>query len=398
MIPLRANHDKANLDPKMLRFMPLDVELRSARGGSGDENTHPEALVKAVACRTLEGLDPKTLTLPDITGFEDYYVTITDTFTPKDLREPPEVLKAGLTAFEDAKIISICKKRSEMSLPTMKQFAGPTNLGLMFLSAHYFVKYNVDIRIAGSFDAVEYALTGPSTPEFRKAWGIIATLPEGQSHVTPIICYQKDPSSPIHYIELDSIDTPMVYARSTLTAHKREDSDFKYYRVRGSRQLDAMGCRTDALCLLKDVLRLLEHETIDDMDTYLGASPVYGNGSIFDLPSSWAKTVQSPAVLKKVSPEAAILSSSCSTLQQFRSKYTIHGAVRHESYRVDLELKTGERLVRDFSISIPKAQVAYLNYKGKRNFEKLKAIILENNSTIRRRFLNLEAFFPGKKI
>lgn len=251
--------------------------------------------------------------------------------------------------------------------------AKPTDKGLMLLSAYYFQKYGIDITVTSSYETFSEALKAPLYKPKARAWGIIAT--NGcpiRSHVTPVICFKKDESSPIEILQLDSIETPILAVTETLRAIRSEDPEAPIYEVRGSRQMDSYGCRTDAICVLKDALRLLESEEIDDLKTYLKVITSYGPRHSFYLPGSWAKSAQLVDCIKD--PFTTPILSSLETLGSFYEYYT-------------------PKPKASISLELPISN--FLSFKGKKLIKKIPQILDENNSELRRRFRHLEAFFMG---
>lgn len=426
MTALALNPTKANLQVTVLAspaesalLLPL-LASRMLEKPSGllhtapshsfsDENTPPSHLVAKkivisppVAPLRSLGLPAKALDLPIVSMIPRFYETTVVSFKPKQLTNAPSYakdLQAKVEYYEamGAKV-SITLNNSLMSIAGMKQFAAPTNRGLMLLSAYYFNKYNVDIVVTGSAAAFAYALSKPSgmcMKETPKAWGIIAVQRGFSSHATPVICYQKDEASPIHYLILDSIQDPTKYVWDHFKSLKEEEVSVSSYVVKGKRQLDLRGCRTDALCVLKDALRQLNSHDIDNMDEFLKITDPetnYLTGSkIFNLPSAWAKTAQTPESLKQVSLSETTLAGE--TLESFRARYTLFDALRIEQYRLDAKLITGETVSHDYQCRLLKPQCAYLNYKGKRNFHKVMQILRDKDPLIKTRFALLNAFF-----
>jgi hypothetical protein len=251
--------------------------------------------------------------------------------------------------------------------------AKPTDKGLMLLCAYYFQKYGIDITVTSSYETFAEALKGPLYKPGAKAWGIIATNGDLlRSHVTPVICYKKDEASPIEILQLDSIETPVLSVSETLREMKSEDPTYPIYTVRGSRQMDSYGCRTDALCVLKDALRLLDHYRPDNLRSYLKVIEDYGHRYSFHLPASWAKTAQLLTSIKD--PLSTPVISSYGTLEAFLKAHT-----KKPASSISLKLPTN----------------MYLSFKGKKLVQKIPQILEQNNSDLRRRFRHLEAFYIG---
>lgn len=420
MNPLHLNPLKANT----LAHHAPQRTLFAAGGGGGDslfsdENSPPigycmiKEFKKIPVHRDVmplhsvkKQLTAEMISLPKVTGFERLFVERCDQFEPATISKSnmPEHLSRDVALTPHiSQIIEISKQSSSMSIPAMKQFVGPTNLGLIYLAGYYSHKYDIDISVTGSFEAFAEAIKAPPLRIGQKAWGIISVLEGFQSHATAVICYQKDSSSPIHHIELDSTNDPNIHVSSTLDALKKEhQKSFSYFKVNGQRQLDLIGCRTDALCLLKDALRLLNSCDIDDMTTFLNASHTSDiSPARFNLPATWAKTVQNPRALISINSDLPLISGE--SLKSFRQRYTLTEARRDESYRICYDLETGERIQRTYMYSLLKPQCAYLNYKGKRNFLKVVTIqhnerTDERNGELVRIIRRIEAFFPGKKV
>lgn len=426
MTALALNHTKANLHVAVLPTpaesaslvsliakkaldRPLGLIDTATTGSFSDENAPPSHLFAkkilvsppVVPLRSL-GLPAKALNLPIVSMIPRFYETTVVSFKPKQLSNAPlyaKDLQAKVEYYEaiGAKV-SITLNNSLMSIAGMKQFAAPTNRGLMLLSAYYFNRYNVDIVVTGSSAAFAYALSKPSgfcMKETPKAWGIIAVQRGFSSHATPVICYQKDETSPIHYLILDSIQDPTKYVWDHFKSLKEEEVSVSSYVVKGKRQLDLRGCRTDALCILKDALRQLNSLDIENMDEFLKITDLetsYLTGSkIFNMPATWAKTAQTPESLKQVNLSDTTLAGE--TLESFRARYTLFDALRIEKYRLDAKLITGETVSHDYQCRLLKPQCAYLNYKGKRNFYKVMQILKDKDPLIKMRFALLNAFF-----
>lgn len=260
----------------------------------------------------------------------------------------------------------------EQSGPSV--IAKPTNKGLMLLCAHYFKKYGIDITVTGSYETFTEALKAPLYNPKAKAWGIIATNGDAmRSHVTPVICFQKDPSAQVEILMLDSLESPILAVAETLRAMKRENPEARIYDVRGARQIDSYGCRTDAFCVLKDALRILNHAEIDDLASYLKLRTDYGPRYSFYLPAAWAKSAQITEHIKDPL-STPVLSKSAATFGEFIAKFT-----KTPDSPICLELPTSH----------------FLSFKGKKLVQKIPLILSENNSDLRRRLRLLEAFYLG---
>jgi hypothetical protein len=342
------------------------------------------------------------------------------------LKKAPESIKKHLESPE----FSDCEKKltlvgSVPSHPHLREFVFPTRFGIMLLCSHYYVKYGIEIFYVESEKALKEAIKGPLTNP-SKAWGVIVTNP-GAAHVTGILCYKKDSSSPTHVLELDSIEDPNTTAQSVvneiaqnvydqlLSAHKEEFEVYQEmrrtetvkkamcaFRVKGARQLDPIGCRTDALCLLKDGIRFFNTQNIDNMAEFLKATQPYQDHPwSFYLPSFLAKTIQKKEVLTTSEGCDTIFSKTSRTLCEFRNRYLLTNTSREDTFEVSISFPGGREEIKKMTNTSTTAQNSYLNYKGKRNLEKMKAIIEGlhiKNPEIRRRYRNLEAFLPGEKI
>jgi hypothetical protein len=395
--------------------------IYAAMGGGGalrqdDENTPPPDVLRtektsSAALRKMPvlGLNPEAVELPDVSTFSRYYeTTISDPFQPKIVKTvPAHVAALNAKLIELSRTITsftVRQETSEMSILGMKQFAAPTNLGLMLLGAHYFRKYDLDIVVTGSASAFEQAILAPSGFCSKsippKAWGIIAVQKGYTSHATPVICYKKNAAAPIQYIILDSINDPTRYVLDYFKHMNDSGSPCITFKNTGKRQLDLRGCRTDALCVLKDALRQLNTEHIEDLGAFLKAEAdhdYFSNSRGFNIPAAWAKSVQNPSVLEKINSHEFIISSKAEpeTLESFRKRYTLTEASRKESYTLQATLANGGTFLRTYESSVSKPQCAYLNYKGKRNFFKIQSILREKDPLLMTRFERLQAFFES---
>jgi hypothetical protein len=294
---------------------------------------------------------------------------------------------------------------STMSIKGMKQFARPTDLGLMLLAAHYFRKYNLDIVVTGDAESFEHAMQKPSgfcTKDSPRAWGIIAVEKGKLSHATPVICYKETAESVIQYIILDSTNQVNPYVSKYFQDMKHtHGTPQRVYQNIGKRQRDNIGCRTDALCILKDALKLLNTKEFTNLESLL--SPVsepeeyLTHAKKFDLPSCWAKTVQDLDMIDtKVNQQALIIRAkeAPETLKDFRTRYTLIEASRILKYTMTAVSKENGSLSKTIIMhSLDKPQCAYLNYKGKRNFFKIKTILENKDRLLIARFERLQSFF-----
>lgn len=249
--------------------------------------------------------------------------------------------------------------------------AKPTDKGLKLLSAHYFRKYGVDIVVTGSYETFEEALKGTHVYNKSKAWGIIATNGDLlRSHVTPVICYRQSAESLIEVLQLDSLESPVLAVRETLHKMKSEEEDPLIYEVKGCRQSDSYGCRTDALVVLKDALRDLNFGSFTNLQDYLEVKKHYGPRYSFYMPGRWGKTVQMRSIMRSSDLSHMIISKKPMTVEQFWAKYE----VAHDGVGVSN---------------------SFLSSKGKCYLKLIDKILDENDRDLRRRFRLLEAFYEG---
>ena len=348
----------------------LDGELPKVSGGAGRRSESPYALLMLQkCCPTIEesswdflrhvSVSPESPSSPfDFSHFP---------LNPLALRPAPKALR------EESEYVS---SRGDLLHFGPSVITKPTDKGLMLLCAHYHKKYNIDISVTSSYVTFQEALKAPLYKPGARVWGIIATNGDPvRSHVTPVICFRKDAASPIEILMLDSSETPVLAVRDTLKAIKDENPEALIYEVKGTRQFDNYGCRTDALVVLKDALRILENPAIDHLASFLKLRKDYGPRYSFFLPASWAKTVQVYDVIKD--PKSTPILSKHRTLEAF------------------LHAHTPVASTSSISLDLPISK--YLSDKGKKLTSKIEAVLLENDKTLKRRFRLLEAFYQGPK-
>jgi hypothetical protein len=188
-------------------------------------------------------------------------------------------------------LLSIYKISQRWIDAEFSRYIVPTDLGLMMLASYYQAKYNICIMVVGSSKKVQEALLGNFVDPSCRVWGVICTSGhESYLHVTPILCF-RNASGFLQIADLDSIKDPIDELKYTLTDLIRSGQKVESFQVKLPRQADYYSCRTDAIVLLKDALRDIEAQKIDDLREILDL-PAGDKSHEFNLPIRWSKSCQ----------------------------------------------------------------------------------------------------------
>lgn len=148
--------------------------------------------------------------------------------------------------------------------PDFGTLSMPSNPALCLLAERYSQKYGIQIFVMdGSEAAVQFLARWKEHP-VPKQMGIIVAAATGDAHVTPVLCSAPEKGPP-QVILLDSqgggTGSPKIL-KNALEARFGTTVSISSNVL--PRQADKASCRTDAITLLKNALRDLQQNQIDD--------------------------------------------------------------------------------------------------------------------------------------
>lgn len=257
--------------------------------------------------------------------------------------------------------------------PVINSFAIPKDLGLIYLAAKYKAKYDASIFVAGSLDSIKIIFDEVVDDKKISLFGIIcADKRYDICHVTPLLILKKEDAS-LQIANLDSVKAPINYLAHALCFLKTKKIAYQRFSLKGARQADRYSCRTDALVILKDAIQELAEKKITDLSWFFSGQMIHERRIYVDLPASWAKGCQRSSMITKQALDQSFFNTKY-TLSEFRKKFD-YSCERKDVYEIGGIDDKGcyQIIVKEHT---KKTQVnLYLNFKGKRNFESLKAFI-----------------------
>jgi hypothetical protein len=217
-------------------------------------------------------------------------------------------------------VSSVCQKRT-YSLPILNYQFYPTDLGLEIIAQHYKMKYDFKVFISNSASLVEQAFLAFKEDPSLKIWGVISTS-SSTLHVTPFLCMINKEGA----LEITSLDSCLTITQeASVATHKLKDQEVPYFLFfpQNRRQIDSFSCRTDAICILKEVFLTLQKEKVDSLKGYLESFKIEGSiHEYFFIPGIWLKGAQlKEAILED--PSKVILAQKKEPLDAFLRRYQI---------------------------------------------------------------------------
>jgi hypothetical protein len=272
----------------------------------------------------------------------------------------------------EADPIGIYVSKTEWVDEELKTIAAPSDEGLMLMASYYNSKYSIPIQITGSYESLYNALLGRGISGDFTTWGVIATTGlETNHHVTPLICLKTDPGV-VQIAVLDSVSSPILDVLEALSTLQLKEEKVKIFYINSRRQSDDIGCRTDALVILKDALRDLRSKKVTNLMAFLNVK-FDGTNFGFSLPYSWSKTVQVPcAQLGDV--KDLVLNKKGESFEAFISRFS-RPAIRSRSSLLCYTAFNGSKKEIAETSNQEKIARTYLNYKGKKIAAKMEALI-----------------------
>lgn len=256
--------------------------------------------------------------------------------------------------------------------PVMYQ---PTPKGVAELCKHYNTKYNIDMQIleiqhSNNRELKRFETLNESellNISEGKSRGVI--LLQEQNHAVPVIITKQDNKLMIFIFDSTSGGcTKAYYNVANLFPNAL------VYLNSGTRQADSSSCITDAICIVKDALRiknlaqLIQSKTVKEN---FSSSPTASklkinritkpnNFSLFQMPEQLLKTAQRSLYLEHADKNMVITPKKNRTLDYYRNKYTLQVS-----------------LTKDLDANLPSSTInTYLFNKSRKH----KKILTKDNS------------------
>ena len=281
-------------------------------------------------------------------------------------------LSKKLAAVSEADPIGIYLSKTEWVDEELKTIAAPSDEGLMLMASYYNSKYSIPIQISGSYESLYNALLGRGISGDFTTWGVIATTGlETNHHVTPLICLKTDPGV-VQIAVLDSVNSPILDVLEALSTLQLKDEKVKIFYINSRRQSDEIGCRTDALVILKDALRDLRSKKVTNLMAFLSVK-FDGTNFRFPLPYAWSKTVQVPCDQQGHAKDL-VINKKGESFEAFISRFN-RPAIRSKSSHLCYTAFNGSKKEIEETLNQEKIARTYLNYKGKKIADKMEALI-----------------------
>ncbi len=231
----------------------------------------------------------------------------------------------------------------------------PTPEGVDILCDYYCKKYNITLQTY-EVKAVHHNQERASFEELSKS-RLIKEITNGekigvilsneQNHAIPVLLFKKNDR--LHLYIFDSTSGPYISSYYDIA---RIFSDAKVYLNNGTRQADKVSCITDAICVLKDALRinnlneLIELKIANEPCALAHPSSrikkLYklkpANFSLFNMPEQLLKTAQRSTYLELSGAdlETVINPKKNSSLRAFRESHSIKAQVTDSRARTQI--------------------------------------------------------------
>ena len=219
----------------------------------------------------------------------------------------------------------------------------PTYEGMVLLSEKYNEKYEIDIRIVNEVDFGDHEPTALKRIRRFKNNADIDTIIESEKTVGIILMHGENHAIPILFSREEDKKYMIIFDSSSgarIPGHYPIGNDFPDFQVMinlGTRQADGTSCITDAICILKDALRmeglgsyLMQTKAVEDdakKDETREAPRLFfatskpDNFTVFRMPEELLKTAQREDFIEKSEADRKkMITKSNDTLDQKRYK------------------------------------------------------------------------------